>query len=51
MQQLQSSNETLGTSQTSVKYPVNASSAAGILSKKKANEKLFFVTDHKLYED
>lgn len=30
---------------------MNAANPAGILAKKKANEKLFFVTDHKLYED
>lgn len=51
MQQLHSSNEVLGLSQTSQTYPVNAANPAGMLAKKKANEKLFFVTDHKLYED
>lgn len=55
---MHSSNENLGISQTSNNHAANASQGAnsapnhgGIFSKKPAKEKLFFVTDHKLYED
>ena len=47
LQQLHS-NEVLGTSQNSGGYPV---SNATVLTKKHGKDKLFFVTDHKLYEE